>query len=189
MNDDQNPEQTQEGSDASQSPDAAEETVDQTQAGPTLEEIQAKADENWDLYLRSVAELENVRRRSARELENAHKYAVERFAKEMIGVKDSLEMGLEAGTGDDATLSTLVQGTEMTLKMLSQGLEKFQVMVVDPVGEPFDPEFHEALSMQPDPNAEPNTVLMVIQKGYRLNDRLLRPARVVVAQAVEANSS
>ena len=196
VNDDQHSDQDQPEPEAvadtpetTQDSGADAETETEAEAGPNLEELQAKADQNWDLYLRSVAELENVRRRSTRELENAHKFAVERFAKEMIGVKDSLEMGLDAGKGDDATLEALVQGTEMTLKMLGQGLEKFQVTEVDPLGEPFDPEFHEALSMQPDPNAEPNTVLLVVQKGYRLHDRLLRPARVIVAQAVEANST
>lgn len=152
---------------------------------PTIEELQAKVNENWDLYLRAVAELENVRRRSTRDLENAHKFGIERFAREMLAVKDSLEMGIEAGAGDEATLTSLVEGTDMTLKMLIQALEKFGVMEVDPLGEPFDPEFHEALSMQPSPDVEPNSVLNVIQKGYRLHDRLLRPARVIVAKAME----
>ncbi|MEM7284209.1 MAG: nucleotide exchange factor GrpE, partial [Pseudomonadota bacterium] len=94
-----------------------------------------------------------------------------------------------AGDGKEVTVDSLVKGTEMTLKLLQQGLEKFEVMTVDPLGEPFDPEFHEALSMQPSADAEPNSVLMVVQKGYRLHDRLLRPARVIVAQAVEAQES
>ena len=147
-----------------------------------LAALRAKADENWDRYLRSAAELENVRKRAARDVENARRFALERFAGELLNVRDSLEMGLNAGA--DATAETLMAGSAATLKLLNSTMEQFGVAEVDPAGEPFDPEFHEAMTMQPSADVEPGSVLAVYQKGYTLNGRLLRPARVVVAQAV-----
>jgi len=147
----------------------------------SLEGLKEKAEENWNLYLRAVAEAENVRKRAVRDVEHARKYALEGFGKEMLAVVDSLEMGLAATTATDAGIDTLRQGSEATLKLLTTTLERFGVTVVDPEGEPFDPELHEAISMQPSDNAEPGSVLKVIQKGYSLNGRLLRPACVVVA--------
>ncbi len=144
-----------------------------------LEEAERKASENWDKYLRAVAELENVRKRAARDTENAHKFAVERFAKDLLQVADSLAMGLDAADSTDA--DKLKEGTEATLKLLHQVFARFSVVELDPLGAPFDPEFHEAMTMQPSADAEPGSVLMVVQRGYTLNDRLLRPARVVVA--------
>jgi molecular chaperone GrpE len=145
--------------------------------------LQAKADENWQKYLRAAAELENVRKRAARDVENAHKFALERFAVELLAVRDSLEMGLAAG--DDADVESLRQGKEATLKQLVTIMERFGVEELDPQGEPFDPGLHEAMTMQPSADLEPGSVLTVIQKGYALNGRLLRPARVVVAAEVE----
>lgn len=157
--------------------------AEDTAAEPTPEEAlaaaEAKAADNWDRYLRSVAELDNVRKRAARDVEQAHKFALERFANDLLAVADSLSMGLEAA--DSASAERLVEGTEATLKLLNQVFERFGVVVVDPVGAPFDPEFHEALTMQPAADAEPGSVLTVVQRGYTLNGRLLRPARVVVA--------
>ena len=150
-----------------------------------LAELQAKADENWDKYLRAAAELDNVRKRAARDVENARRFALERFAGEILGVLDSLEMGLAAGT--DAGADALLSGSEATLKLLTTTMENFGVHELDPLGEPFDPEFHEAMTMQPSADAEPGSVLTVYQKGYTLNGRLLRPARVVVAQNVPAD--
>jgi len=147
----------------------------------TLESLQKKADENWNLYLRAVAETENTRKRAARDVEHARKYALERFSREMLAVADSLEMGLAAAAATDADMDTLLQGSEATLKLLTTTLERFGVTVVDPEGEPFDPELHEAISVQPSPDTEPGSVLKVIQKGYSLNGRLLRPACVIVA--------
>ncbi len=148
-----------------------------------LEDARAKADEHWDQVLRLQAELENLRKRQQRELESAHKYALERFVQELLPVKDSLEMGLAAARelegGDGAKLC---EGTELTLKMLQAALEKFGVQEIDPEGQPFDPELHQAMSAVPSQDAEPNTVLNVMQKGYLLNDRLIRPAMVVVAR-------
>jgi len=147
----------------------------------------ARADENWDKYLRAMAELENVRKRSSRDVEKARRFALETFARELLNVRDSLEMGLAAAAGSDA--ETLKQGAEATLKQLASTMEQFGIVELDPHGEPFDPEQHEAMTMQPSTEAEPGTVLTVYQKGYSLNGRLLRPARVVVAQAAaEAGS-
>ncbi len=145
--------------------------------------LQAKADENWQKYLRAAAELENVRKRAARDVEIAHKFALERLAVELLAVRDSLEMGLAAG--DDADVESLRQGKEATLKQLVTIMERFGVEELDPQGEPFDPGLHEAMTMQASADLEPGSVLTVIQKGYALNGRLLRPARVVVAAEVE----
>ncbi len=144
-------------------------------------ELQAKADENWDRYLRAAAETENVRKRAARDVENAHKFALENFSRDMLAVKDSLEMGIQAA--ENADVETLMAGKEATLKLLSTTLERFGIEELDPQGEPFDPEFHEAVSMQPSTELEPGSVLAVVQKGYSLNGRLLRPAMVIVVAA------
>lgn len=153
-----------------------------------LQEAQAKAQEHWDRLARASAELDNVRKRADREVESARKYALEKFATELLAVRDSLEMGLassrEAGDAHD----THVQGMELTLKMLVGVMDKFGIKPIEPVGEPFNPEFHEAMSMQESSAQAPNTVLSVMQKGYVLNDRLLRPAMVVVARAPQQNS-
>lgn len=144
-----------------------------------LEVLQAKADENWDSYLRAAAELENVRKRTRRDVENAHRFALERFGKELLAVRDSLEMGL--ASGDKASVESLIEGSEATLKLLGTTMQQFGIETIDPAGEPFDPEFHEAISMQPSDDVEPGSVAAVVQKGYSLNGRLLRPAMVVVA--------
>ena len=147
-----------------------------------LDALRAKADENWDRYLRAAAELENVRKRAVRDVENARKYALENFGRDLLDVRDSLEMGLAAA--DSADANALREGSEATLKLLQTVMERFGVEQIDPEGEPFDPELHEAMTMQPSAEAEPNSVLTVIQKGYSLNGRLLRPARVIVAAAL-----
>jgi molecular chaperone GrpE len=143
-----------------------------------LAELQSKADENWERYLRASAEVENVRKRASRDVENAHKYALERFGRELLAVKDSLEMGIAA---EGASVESLLEGSNATLKLLGSTMERFGIVVVDPEGEPFDPDFHEAISMQPSDNVEPGSVVTVVQKGYTLNGRLLRPAMVIVA--------
>jgi molecular chaperone GrpE len=144
-----------------------------------LEQAQVKAAENWDRYLRTAAELENVRKRAARDVENAHRFALERFGRELLAVRDSLEMGLAAG--DNASVESLLEGSEATLKILGMTMQQFGIEELDPAGEPFDPEFHEAISMQPSDDVESGSVVTVVQKGYSLNGRLLRPAMVVVA--------
>jgi len=162
--------------------DEVSEQVEDADVEPELSELElaeAKADENWDRYLRTAAELENVRKRAARDVENAHRFALERFSKELLAVRDSLEMGLAAV--DSANVESLIEGSEATLKILGSTMQQFGIEVVDPAGEPFDPEFHEAISMQPSDDVEPGSVVTVVQKGYALNGRLLRPAMVIVA--------
>ena len=146
---------------------------------PTLESLQAKADENWDRYVRAMAEADNIRKRATRDIAHAHKFALENFSKDLLAVKDSLEMGLAAA--DSADAESLLAGSEATLKLLAGSLQRFGISEIDPVGEPFDPEQHEAMTMQPSDDVEPGSVLTVIQKGYTLNGRLLRPARVIVS--------
>jgi molecular chaperone GrpE len=145
-----------------------------------LAALQLKADENWDSYLRAAAELENVRKRAARDIDNARKFGLDRFATELLAVVDGLEMGILSHENADA--DQLRSGSEATLKLLATIMERFGVAQLDPLGEPFDPELHEAMTMQPSAEVEPGTVVTVYQKGYTLNGRLLRPARVVVAQ-------
>ncbi len=149
--------------------------------------LQAKVDDNWDRYLRAAAETENVRKRASRDVEHARKYALEGFGAEMLAIKDSLEMGLEAAESADA--DSIAEGNLATLKLLTTALERFGITEIDPIGEPFDPERHEAINMQPSADAEPGSVLTVVQKGYSLNGRLLRPAMVVVASAPTVESS
>jgi molecular chaperone GrpE len=146
-----------------------------------LAEAQAQAGQQRDQMLRAAAEMENVRRRMARDVEQAHKFALEKFAQELMPVRDSLELAVaNAGTAD---VASLVAGQEATLKLLAKAFERFAVNTIDPVGEPFDPQRHEAMAMQPSTTAEPDSVLLVVQRGYELNGRLLRPARVIVARA------
>ncbi len=147
--------------------------------GAALAEAEAKAAENWERYVRAAAETENVRKRAARDVENAHKFALERFGKELLAVKDGLEMALAAS--ENASVESLLEGSEATLKLLGSTMERFGIEQVDPEGEAFDPEWHEAISVQPSEAVEPGTVLTVVQKGYSLNGRLLRPAMVIVA--------
>ncbi len=147
-----------------------------------LDQALAKADEHWKLYLSAHAEMENLRKRAEREVQNAHKFALERFFGELLLVRDSLEMGLEAATAD-VDVARLREGVELTLKQLAAAMEKFGAREVNPLGARFDPAHHEAMAMLPTDQAEPNTVVQVLQKGYLLNDRLIRPAKVLVAQA------
>ena len=158
-------------------PEAAETETEGPKAD--LAEAEAKANENWERYLRAAAEVENIRKRAARDVENAHKFALERFGRELLAVKDGLEMALAAS--DNATVESLLEGSRATLKLLGTTMERFGIAEVDPEGEPFDPEFHEAISVQPSEDLEAGSVVTVAQKGYTLNGRLLRPAMVVVA--------
>jgi len=147
-----------------------------------LQEASEKSTANWELYTRSVAELENVKRRAEKDVQSAHKFALEKFGNDLLAVKDSLELGLSV---EDADAEKLREGTDLTLKMLTQVLVKFNIIEVNPVGESFDPNHHQAITMQPSAEHEPNTVISVMQKGYLLNDRLLRPAMVIVSKAVD----
>jgi molecular chaperone GrpE len=146
-----------------------------------LAAAEEQARSSRDQSLRAVAELDNVRKRTAREVEQAHRYAVEKLAQELLPVRDSLELAVaNAGRGD---ASSLIAGQEATLKLLAKAFEKFAILPLDPVGEPFDPERHEAMVTQESATAAPDSVLTVVQRGYELNGRLLRPARVIVARA------
>ena len=146
-----------------------------------LTDARSKADEHWDQCLRLQAEIENLRKRNERDLANAHKFALERFASELLPVKDSLEMGLLAAD-ENADVARLREGSELTLKMLANALEKFNIKEINPLNELFNPEYHEAMSMQEREDLAPNTVVTVVQKGYLLNDRLIRPAMVIVSR-------
>ncbi|MBP6583797.1 MAG: nucleotide exchange factor GrpE [Chromatiaceae bacterium] len=148
-----------------------------------LEDARSKADDHWDQLLRSRAEMENLRRRHASELEKAHKYALDSFVKELVGVRDSLELALEAARLESADLAKLREGTDLTLKQLADVMTRFGVERLDPVGEPFNPVYHQAITIQPRPDLAPNSVATVIQKGYVLNGRLVRPAMVIVSSA------
>jgi molecular chaperone GrpE len=134
-----------------------------------------------DLYLRAAAELDNVRKRAQRDIDNAHRFAIEGLAAELLAVRDGLELGVRNGAKADAR--TLLDGQETTLKLLDRAFEKFSVRQLDPAGQRFDPAQHEAVLMQASDAAAPNTVLQVVQPGYELKGRLLRPARVIVAKA------
>lgn len=171
-------------------PSAGAETGPPTPADE-LESLRQQAEEHWNRYLRSVAELENLRKRNAREIEQARKYGVERFVSAILPVRDSLEAGLKAAREPDATveIATLLEGEEATLRLLDQALEAAGITEIDPEGEPFDPARHEAMSLLPSPTAEPNSIIAVVQKGYALHERIIRPARVVVASAPAGSGS
>lgn len=148
-----------------------------------LEQARAKADEHHEQMMRAHAELENLKRRHERDLEHAHKYGLDKFVAELLGVWDSLELGHSAAQDETADVQKLREGTELTLKMLGDVMGKFGVEQIDPINQPFDPELHQAMSMQPRGDVPANTVVAVVQKGYRLNGRLVRPAMVMVSQA------
>ncbi len=150
-----------------------------------LEQAKQEAGQNWEKVLRIQAEMENLRKRTQKDLENAHKFALEKFAKELITVLDSLELGIQASTGDSPEIVKLREGSELTLKQFESVLSRFNIETINPLGEPFNPEWHQAMSMQVSEQYAPNTVMNVFQKGYLLNGRLLRPAMVVVAKAME----
>ena len=152
-----------------------------------LAEARARADEHWNSYLRAVAETDNLRKRAQRDVEAASRYAIERFAGELLDVRDSLELGVAAGAS--AEPARLLEGMEATLRLLNRAFEKSGLSVVDPAGQPFNPEFHEAMATQPSADQPPGTVLAVVQKGYVLNGRLLRPARVLVAREPDRSAN
>ena len=170
-------------------PEAVEETAAQSVQPSTeeltrlLEDARNKADDNWDQLMRARAEQENLRKRNQRDLENAHKFALERFSQDLLQVWDSLELGHQAAVAENADVDKLKEGTELTLKLLVNVMEKNGIQQINPEGEPFNPEFHQAMSVQERTDVDPNTVVAVVQKGYLLNGRLLRPAMVMVSKA------
>ena len=147
-----------------------------------LEAARSKADEHWDQLVRTKAQMDNLSKRHQRELENAHKYGLDKFVGELLGVWDSLELGHTAAQDENADVAKLLEGTELTLKMIADAMRKLGVEQVDPLNQPFDPELHQAMSMQPRDDVPANTVVAVVQKGYTLNGRLVRPAMVMVSQ-------
>jgi len=153
---------------------------------PTLTEqlaaAEALAADHWDRLMRLQAEMENQRKRAQRDVTNARKFALDGIAGDLLPVRDSLELGLQAASSDGASLESLREGSELTLKMLSQVLEKHAIAEINPEGEKFDPEFHQAMSAQSIDGVAPNTVISVMQKGYTLNERLIRPALVLVSK-------
>ena len=161
--------------------DAATTSTDVEALRQALASAQESARVQRDLYMRAVAELDNVRKRAQRDIESAHRYALEGFATELLPVRDGLELAVRQGANADA--KTLLAGQEATLKLLDRAFDKHSIKTLDPAGEKFDPAVHEAILMQPSDTAEPDTVLQVVQPGYELKGRLLRPARVIVAKA------
>jgi molecular chaperone GrpE len=154
-----------------------------------LTEAEAKINEHWNEVLRAKADLQNVQRRAEQDIAKAHKYGLEKFALELLPIVDSLERGLNScdeklthTDENNVLLKNMRHGMELTINMFLKTLQKFGIEQVDPVGKDFNPELHEAMSIKEDPNLKPNTIVEVIQKGYTLNGRLLRPALVIVAK-------
>ena len=147
-----------------------------------LEKAQQTVKDYWDQIMRLRAEIENNRKRAERDIENAHKYATRGLLENLLPIVDSMEMGQAAAETENATLESIREGSALTMNMFVQVLEKHGLEQIDPLGEKFDPEKHQAISMIETADAEPNTVVEVMQKGFLLNDRLVRPAMVVVAK-------
>ena len=164
-------------------------TVDSAESEDTvlaeLEALREQAAANHERYLRAVAELDNVRKRAARDVANARRYGLERLAQALLPVLDSLEAGL--ASAEQASAESLLDGKRATMRLLNSALEQVGITELDPHGEPFDPAMHEAMAVAPSDDAEPGTVLEVFQKGYSIHDRLLRPARVIVAKEPAEN--
>jgi molecular chaperone GrpE len=164
-------------------PETAVQLVELERLKTELATAEERAKNHWEQYLRALADVDNVRKRAAKDLESTRQFAVEKFAQDLIGVKDSLELAVANSTGANAgkaDLASLIEGQNATLRLLAKAFEKAQIEEINPQGQPFNPELHEAMMAQAS-EAEPNTVLAVIQPGYQLNGRLLRPARVVVS--------
>lgn len=155
-------------------------TVDELKQELAIEK--AKATEHWEKMLRIQADMDNLKKRTKKDLEDAHKFALTNFAKELLPVLDSLVLGLHAANGDSDEVNKFRQGSELTIKQFESALARFNIETIDPVGQPFNAEHHQAMAMQEVEGAAPNTVVNVFQKGYLLNGRLLRPAMVVVAK-------
>lgn len=154
-----------------------------------LEAAQADAAKFKDQFIRSEAEMANLRRRVEKDVENAHKFGQEKISKELLSVADNLERAILASDSDSEEVIALKEGVNLTLKGLLDVFAKFSINVIDPHGEPFDPQLHQAMSMVENPDVEPNTVIAVMQKGYTLHDRLIRPAMVMVSKGGEKNTT
>lgn len=168
----------------SQNQEAGETGEEKT--GEALSEVEAlklELQQAKEQAMRVAAEMQNIRRRAELDIEKAHKFGLEKLINDMLPVADNLERTVVAAAAEGADLKAIVEGVELTLKSLMDGLKRHQVVAVDPEGEPFNPEFHQAMTMIPSADVEPNTVLNVFQKGYTLHGRLVRPAMVVVSKA------
>ena len=161
-------------------PETAVALVEMERLKQELVAAEERAKNHWEQYLRALADVDNVRKRAAKDLESTRQFAVEKFAQDLIAAKDSLELGI--ANADKADVASLIEGKNATLRLLAKAFEKAQIEEINPEGTVFNPELHEAMMTQPS-DAPPNTVLAVVQRGYQLNGRLLRPARVVVAAA------
>ncbi|WP_423823781.1 nucleotide exchange factor GrpE [Salinisphaera sp. SPP-AMP-43] len=161
------------------SADGVSETAELT---AQLEQAQAEAEQYREQAVRAQAEMENIRKRSQRDVDSARKFAIEKFASELLGVRDSLELGLQAAEDNHGDFDKLKEGMDMTYRMLASSMEKVGIETINPEGETFNPEYHEAVATQPTDEMAPNTVASVMQKGYTLNGRVLRAAMVTVAK-------
>lgn len=177
------------GATSPETPGGTAEHADTAALTALLEDARGKADQHWDQCLRLQAEIDNLHKRAERDLANAHKFALERFASELLPVCDSMEMGLQVFASDNPEISRLREGVELTLQMLTAALTRFEIRAVNPVNEPFNPEFHQAMSIQERADVAPSTVVTVVQKGYTLHGRLMRPAMVIVSKAPETHNS
>ena len=148
-----------------------------------LVQMQEEAEAARDAALRAQADAQNIKRRAEQDIERARKFALEQFTRELLPVADNLERALEAAAGDDDAIKPIAEGVELTLKSLLDAMKKSNIEVVDPLGEPFDPNLHQAMSMVENSEVEPNSVIAVMQKGYTLNGRLVRPAMVMVSKS------
>lgn len=150
-----------------------------------LEAAQQASLEERERAIRAVAEMENLRRRAAQDVEKAHKFALEKFAAELLPVLDNLERAIELADKENDTLKPMIEGVELTLKSMQSGVGKFGLVALDPTNQPFDPNAHQAMSMVPSADVAPNTVIAVMQKGYELNGRVIRPAMVMVSKSTD----
>jgi len=165
---------------------SAEQAAAESAQDASVEQLQEQLIEARDAVLRAKAEAQNTRRRAEKDVENARKYALEKFCSELLPVGDNLERALEAAQIEHEAIQPITEGIELTLKSFVDALGKFNVERIDPMGEPFDPQLHQAMTMIENPEVEPNSVIAVMQKGFTLNGRLVRPAMVVVSKAAES---
>jgi molecular chaperone GrpE len=186
MSSEQNGERESGQADAGAPSTAASPLTELERLQQSLEQAEERARSHWDQYLRALAELDNVRKRAQRDIEAANRYGLEKFAAELLPVRDSLELAVQSADSHELDARSLKQGQEATLQLLSKALEKLGITPIRPLGEPFDPTRHEAMLAQESATAEPNSVIQVVQSGYELNGRLIRPARVIVAKAPAA---
>ncbi|MDD1795949.1 nucleotide exchange factor GrpE [Enterovibrio sp. ZSDZ42] len=158
-----------------------------TELEAALEASEEKVKEQQDSVLRARADIENMRRRTEQEIDKARKFALERFANELLPVIDNMERAVEMADKQDEAIKPMLEGVELTLQTMKSSVEKFGLKELNPHGEPFNPEFHQAMSIQESAEHAPNTVMLVMQKGYELNGRVVRPAMVMVSKAASGN--